>query len=445
MCLRRLFFRGMSVVGIASLAFLLGAAVIFFDLPSADFLRKAFVGARAAYERRQALSHQPASEGALPVFSVEHDKSDKTFDGFTLITILADESMAGAVSTMALLVNMRGEIVHQWQAPFTDVWPEPNHVRFSPTDRTLCIFGCHLYGNGDLLVVYQGLGSPKYGYGLAKLDKDSKVLWKHSANVHHDVDVAEDGTIYAIEQKVVRQLPAGLEFVPVPCLLDSLVLLSPEGEQLKEFPILEALRDSPYFPLLDDVKGGPLPGTQPGATFDEARRRDILHVNSVKILTKKLAPRFPMFKAGQALLSMCHLDTIAVLDIESGKLVWAARGPWEAQHDPQFLDNGRLLLFDNRGSPAESRVLEYDPETQGLPWSYSGENAKPFLSKLRGMSQRLPNGNTLIVNSDVAKILEVTHEKEVVWSCSTTGFMTSGRRFGPEQLPFLKGGPRARP
>lgn len=447
MCLRKIIFRAMSVFGVASLAFLLGAAVIFFDLPSSEFLRKAFIGARAAYERRQALSgpNLPASGGALPVIRVELDKAEQTSDGFTLMTIMAEESRPGPINTMALLVNMRGDIVHQWQAPFTDVWPRPNHVRFSARDRTLCIFGCHLYGNGDLLVVYQGLGTPTYGYGLAKLDKDSRVLWKYSANAHHDVDVAEDGTIYAIEQKVVRHLPAGLEFVPVPCLLDSLVLLSPEGVKLKEIPILEALRDSPYFPLLDEVKGGPSPGMQPGATFDDARRRDILHLNSVKVLTRKLAPKFPMFKAGQVLLSMCHLDTIAVFDVDSGKLVWAARGPWEAQHDPQFLDNGRLLLFDNRGSPTESRVLEYDPETQGFPWSYSGENAKPFLSKLRGMSQRLPNGNTLIVNSDAAKILEVTRDKETVWSCSTGGFMTSGRRFVPEELPFLKGGPRARP
>lgn len=83
---------------------------------------------------------------------------------------------------------MRGKIEHQWQAPFTDVWPEPRQMRFSPMDRTPCIFGCYPYGNGDLLVVYQGLGNPNYGYGLAKLHKDSKVLWKYSANVHHDVD-----------------------------------------------------------------------------------------------------------------------------------------------------------------------------------------------------------------------------------------------------------------
>jgi outer membrane protein assembly factor BamB len=206
--------------------------------------------------------------------------------------------------------------------------------------------------------------------------------------------------------------------------------------------------------LLAEVKGAPLDGDRSGVTFEDwrnrsafadARKRDIFHLNSVKVLTRQLAPKFPMFKPGQVLVSMCHLDTIAVLDIDSGKLVWAARGPWEFQHDPQFLDNGRLLLFDNLGSPTESRVLEYDPTTQAFPWSYSGENAKPFLSKLRGMSQRLPNGNTLIVNSDAGKILEVTRDKELVWSCSTGGFTTSGRRFRPEQLPFLEGGQRARP
>ena len=61
------------------------------------------------------------------------------------------------------------------------------------------------------------------------------------------------------------------------------------------------------------------------------------------------------------------------------------------------------------------------------------------------MSQRLPNGNTLIVNSQVGEVLEVTHDKEVVWSCPAEHFLTSARRFAPEQLPFLKGGPRERP
>ncbi|MBM4069589.1 MAG: hypothetical protein FJ271_11660 [Planctomycetes bacterium] len=84
-------FRTTSAIGIASLSFLLGAAVIFFDLPSADFLRKAFLGAQAAYERQQALSgsNEAASGDALPDIRIDYDTVDKNFDGFTLLTIMA--------------------------------------------------------------------------------------------------------------------------------------------------------------------------------------------------------------------------------------------------------------------------------------------------------------------------------------------------------------------
>jgi arylsulfotransferase ASST len=132
----------------------------------------------------------------------------------------------------------------------------------------------------------------------------------------------------------------------------------------------------------------------------------------VQVLTSDLAPKFPAFKAGQVLISCRHLSTMAVLDVDKGSVVWAARGPWQGQHDPHFLDNGRLLLFDNRGRPTGSRVLEYDPATQGFPWSYSGENWRPLYSNERGMTQRLPNGNTLVVNSEGGEILEVAPAKK---------------------------------
>jgi hypothetical protein len=62
------------------------------------------------------------------------------------------------------------------------------------------------------------------------------------------------------------------------------------------------------------------------------------------------------------------------------------------------------------------------------------------------MCQRLPGGNTLIVNSDGSEVLEVTPAQEVVWSCSCGGVeLNRARRYMPQQLPFLKGAPRERP
>lgn len=62
------------------------------------------------------------------------------------------------------------------------------------------------------------------------------------------------------------------------------------------------------------------------------------------------------------------------------------------------------------------------------------------------MSQRLPNGNTLIVNSDGSEVFEVTSDREVVWSCSCGRVeLNRARRYTPDQLPYLKGDQRARP
>jgi hypothetical protein len=62
------------------------------------------------------------------------------------------------------------------------------------------------------------------------------------------------------------------------------------------------------------------------------------------------------------------------------------------------------------------------------------------------MCQRLPNGNTLVVNSVGGEALEVTPDREVVWSCSTAPVaLNRARRYTPDRLPFLKGVHRARP
>src|SRR5439155_7009762 len=53
---RRLFLLWLFIFGTVSLSYLLGAAVIYFELPSSGFLNKAFVGARAWYDRRQTSS-----------------------------------------------------------------------------------------------------------------------------------------------------------------------------------------------------------------------------------------------------------------------------------------------------------------------------------------------------------------------------------------------------
>jgi outer membrane protein assembly factor BamB len=139
---------------------------------------------------------------------------------------------------------------------------------------------------------------------------------------------------------------------------------------------------------------------------------DIFHTNTLEVLDGRSADRDPAFRAGNVLLSVLKLDTIAVLDPERGEIVWAKTGSWRRQHQPTFLDDGNLLVFDNRGPGGESsRVVEIDPRTGSTVWSYD----KDLFSKTLGSCQRLPNGNTLITESENGRALEVTRDGRVVW------------------------------
>jgi len=390
----------------------------------------------------------PPVERLSPLVVGPIDQADKTCDGFTLC-------MYGG-NSRAVLINMKGDKVHEWHVPFSQLWPDPRHLKGRIDDNAVYFNDGRIYPNGDLLAVVEGpinSQNPSSGYGLVKLDKDSRVLWKYAEKCHHDIDVGEDGTIYTIVNEMVEHVPPGLPDIPTPCMVDFVDVLSPEGKSKKRIALLEAFQGSPYAALFCSLErprmSNPMTPRGPWVPpfVDDERRRDVLHTNAVKVLSRERASKFsPLFKAGQLLISPRRLDAIAVLDPDKEKVVWAARGPWSAQHDPTFLDNGHLLLFDNLGSPLGSRVLEYDPQTQAFPWSYPGQEGAPFFSKIRGMCQRLGNGNTLIVNSDAGEVFEVTPDREVVWSCSCGHTeLYRARRYLPKQLPFLKGDQHVRP
>jgi hypothetical protein len=447
----------LSILGVAVLSYVFGAAVMFFQLPSSDFLYQAFTGTKAWHERgKPVVTPFLPPEGDVGE-GVTVDKPSQTYDGFTLVT-----TTQGARAT---LLDMQGKVIHQWELPFRRAWPRPPHVQDPLGDEQIHWFRCHLFPNGDLLAIYQVERDTPCGYGLVKLNKDSKLLWKYEGRVHHDLDVDEKGMIYTLTEQLKRQAPAALDYLPTPYVADSLVVLSRDGQEVASVPIEEAFRDSAYSLLLSTAiaeQAIPKDRAKFTSAFDSllqpTSKGDLFHTNSVKVLTPAQARKFPLFQAGQVLISLRSIHTIAVLDVRKRAVVWAALGPWRIQHDAEFLDNGHLLLFDNHGWSKGCRVIEYDPVTQAIPWIYSDADSSPFHAGFRGMKQRLPNGNTLIVDPDNRRLFEVTQGKELVWEifCPLAPVppnqqamihhaITGARRYGAEELIFLKGVTRARP
>ncbi|HXK33775.1 MAG TPA: thioredoxin, partial [Dehalococcoidia bacterium] len=69
---------------------------------------------------------------------------------------------------------------------------------------------------------------------------------------------------------------------------------------------------------------------------------------------------------------------------------------------------------DGRGAfqRAGSRVLEINPVTQELVWSYANPR---FFSPNISSAQRLPNDNTLITAGAGGRLFEVTRDGAIVW------------------------------
>jgi hypothetical protein len=63
----------------------------------------------------------------------------------------------------------------------------------------------------------------------------------------------------------------------------------------------------------------------------------------------------------------------------------------------------------------QSSVLTLDPRARRVVREYTGPKSDPLYSKRSGRVQPLPNGNTLVVESDGGRALEVTEDGEVAW------------------------------
>jgi hypothetical protein len=90
------------------------------------------------------------------------------------------------------------------------------------------------------------------------------------------------------------------------------------------------------------------------------------------------------------------------------------------QHAPTPLPNGNILIFDNGPHRLDqsfpfSRVIEVNPSSNEIVWSYQEAVQTNFFSPRISNAQRLPNGNTLINEGLFGRFFEVTSEGEVVW------------------------------
>jgi hypothetical protein len=337
---------------------------------------------QALIEQLESIGYAEGTQPAPEATSVVRYDSARAYSGLNLLT--------SGHGPEAILMDMKGTVLHRWSAEFDALYPDRKPVVRAGHPGRNFWRRVALYPNGDLLVIFEGIG-------LAKLDAASQPIWASKIGAHHDLQVMPDGRIYVLTRKASIRPGHGRG---KPILEDFVVVLDPAGQVQRKVSLFDALLASPYAHLYKDQR---------------VPARDVFHTNTLEVLSAGSGVRPPGFEPGRVLVALPMLDATALVDLEEERVVWAHRGAYRFHHDPSLLENGRLLIFDNKGNDGRSRVIELDPVTGEIAWEYGGTAARPLHSDSSSTAQRHPNGNTLITESEPGRALEITAEGETVW------------------------------
>ncbi len=312
-----------------------------------------------------------------------HDP-EKAWVGYTLFA----PSGAG---DRAYLIDMNGETVHQWVLPYP-----PGLYGYLTERRTLVVNGRVVEEPTRFLST-----QPWKAGAIAEFDWDGNLLWEvRHPDHHHDGRLLRNGNVILL---CIARLPdeianhvrggqAGTEHEGA-MYGDYVVEMTKAGEVIWEWRAWEHLD----------------PETHPIVAIQDLRH-EWTHANTILELPD-----------GNLLLSFRNISTVVIVNRETGAITWELGAPPLAQqHAPSLLENGNILIFDNGTHRLDhpvphSRVIEVDPATKEIVWSYQEHYPFDFFSPYISAAQRLPNGNTLICEGSFGRIFEVTMEGEVVW------------------------------
>ena len=338
------------------------------------------------------------------------------------------------------LLTPDGKVAHEWTLSFNEIWPDPRHVAQAPPDWDISLHGASLLEDGSVVVNFEGLGTIKLG-------RCSRVLWQVATQSHHALDVLPNGEVLIASRRMLAErrpeLP-GVRVGPDGWMWDdTIVRVDIDGKVLSETSVLERLLTGG---LASVVYANSLDAATLGHTDDP------LHLNDVEMLRPEMADAFPLFAAGDVMISARNINTIAVLNGDTLDVKWSMTGPFLRQHDPDFLPNGHILLFDNRkGGPTQefgaSRILEIDPVTRQVVWGFTGSPEEPFYTDARGKQQSQPNGNILVTEAQKGRVFELARLGRggrivAEWvnglaEDGLAGFVTQADRIPPDRLGFL--------
>jgi hypothetical protein len=388
---------------------------------------------------------------------------DKTWNGYTVLSPLGTQA--------AIVIDMNGNIVKRWDGYVNSAG---GPARIYPNGVIIDSAGTNPPKQEATELVardFDGKELWKFDHN-EEITRDGKKIW--STRQHHDWQREDFPAGYY--SPGINPRPTGMntlllthtthvvaKVAPDVTLEDDRIIeVSPEGKILWQWLVSDHIDEFHYDKdaRAAIISASSVPSARGGTANNGRGAFDWFHMNSATYVgpnhwydagDKRFAPN-------NIVISSRESSLVAIISHE-GSVVWQIGPDFSAtpelreirqiigQHNAHVIPKGlpgagNLMIFDNGGpsgygkpSPIAlkgsgvyarptSRVLEIDPVSLKLVWSYT--NPSFFATNISG-AQRLPNGNTLITEGPDGRIFEVTTDGTIVWEYVFPMFSTAAR------------------
>jgi Arylsulfotransferase (ASST) len=383
-----------------------------------------------------------AAQSVYPTGTTIYDPG-RAWNGYTVLSPLRTQAV--------IVIDMNGNVVKQWDG-YVNSGGGP--ARIFPDGIVMAANGTRPPHQESLEIVqrdFEGNLIWRFDRTEQITTSDGKSIW--SARQHHDwqredfpagyyspefkPSIEGSNTLILTHTNRARPNVAGAELED-----DRLIEVSPKGEILWEWVASDHIDELGFSAdARSAIKAAPGVNNARGSF-------DWLHINSATYVGPNhwFDEGDKRFVPDNVIISSREASFIAIV-ARDGSIVWRIGPDFSAskelrairqiigQHHAHIIPKGlpgagNLLVFDNGGASgygfpnpnapggsgsfarANSRVLEINPVTLELVWSYAGP--KFYSSNISG-AQRLPNGNTFITEGASGRLFEVAKEGKIVW------------------------------
>lgn len=362
------------------------------------------------------LPSQIKKSTAKPEFMVKNSsakdglsiqKSIDNIDGMKLLVSYKDEPFGQKFNLIKL---NSGTVLKEWKPDNKELYSRgynTENPRKSPEGSDL--YFMHPFMTIDSSLIFNAQLTSL----LTRIDSNSKIQWlKNDRRYHHTIEQDHEGKLYVCTQPFESGkydiMPNNYDFYKNRLIDDEITKIDPEtGEILSSKSVIQILLDNGYENILLN-KGQFI--------------SDIIHLNDIQpALTDT-----DYWQKGDLLVSCRNIGAVFLYRPSSNKILWLKNGPWYNQHDVDFYENDKIVVFGNDIIREEStlnpkvtsknlyfnerrknnEIYVYDLAKDSVSTPYSRlMSSEKITTVTSGRCDILPNGDIFIEETNNGRII----------------------------------------